>query len=58
MHSGLTSVRVVSIGASVGGWGWTSLSGPIAVVCSVLSEPAEWCAVLVKVTGGQLYSWK
>lgn len=58
MHSGHTSIRIVSTWASSRCWGRTSVSSPVRVVCVVLTEPAERVTVLVKVTGGQHYSWR
>lgn len=53
---GLTSIRVVSARASARCRGWTFVSCPVTIICAVLTEPAEWLTVLVKVTGGQHYS--
>lgn len=50
----LTSIRVVSTGASARCWSWTFMSSPVIVVCGILPEPAERFTVLVKVTGGKL----
>lgn len=58
MHSGLTSIRVVSTRASARCWGWTFMTSPVTVVCGVLAEPTERVTVLVKVTGGQHSCWK
>lgn len=54
----LTSIRVVTGGACANRWGWTFVSGPVTVVCSVLTEPAERVTVAVKVTGGQHHCWR
>lgn len=44
-----TSIRVVPTGTSARCGSWTTVPGPVTVVCVILDEIAEWVTVLVKV---------